>query len=77
MVTDLISYAKWDDSESGILDSTGLRFFIKITFCEKPRCRVKSHLIVMHGRKQAVRWLTMGLFSEFLATQVMMLAREG
>ncbi len=80
IITDLTLYGRWDYTDSGILDSTHLRFFTKSTFFKmlhKANYKVVWELMVIHGKKKAVNLMTFGLFSEFFATQIMVMARKG
>ena len=79
IIADLILNGRWDYTDKGILDSTHLRFFTKSTFYEmlyKANYNIAWQLMVIHGKKKAANFLTLGIFSEFLATQIMVLAKK-
>lgn len=80
IIADLTLYGRWDYTDSGILDSTHLRFFTKSTFYEmlhKANYKVGWDLMVIHGKKKVVNLMTFGFFSEFFATQIMVMAKKG
>ncbi|MDF0673221.1 MAG: class I SAM-dependent methyltransferase [Nitrospira sp.] len=80
IIADLTLYGRWDYTDSGILDSTHLRFFTKSTFFEmlhKANYKVEWEAMVVHGRKKVVDLITFGMFSEFLTTQIMVMAKKG
>jgi len=79
IITDLTLHGRWDYTDSGILDSTHLRFFTKSTFFEmlhKANYQIEWESMVVHGKKKFVNLITFGMFSEFLTTQIMVMAKK-
>lgn len=79
IITDLALRGRWDYADSGILDSTHLRFFTKSTFFEmlhKANYKIVWESMVVHGKKKVVNLITFGIFSEFLTTQIMVMAKK-
>jgi 2-polyprenyl-3-methyl-5-hydroxy-6-metoxy-1,4-benzoquinol methylase len=80
LLRDLIIFGKWEYRDAGILDRTHLRFFAKkdiITALSGAHFEVLSHKMWINGKKQGgFNALTLGLFKEFLGSQIVVSARR-
>lgn len=76
---DLVLTGRWNYTDKGILDSTHLRFFTKSTFFEmlhNANYRITWQEMSIPGKKKYANLLTFGIFSEFLATQIKVMAKK-
>jgi 2-polyprenyl-3-methyl-5-hydroxy-6-metoxy-1,4-benzoquinol methylase len=79
IISELLLNGTWAYTEAGILDSTHLRFFTKKTFFKMlgdANYSVKWCYLSIHGKKKMANMATFGIFSEFLATQIMVAAKK-
>jgi 2-polyprenyl-3-methyl-5-hydroxy-6-metoxy-1,4-benzoquinol methylase len=79
VIIDLLFHGTWEYTDAGILDSTHLRFFTKSSFIQMLRnanYRVTWLYMSIHGKKRIANKMTFSIFSEFLATQMMIAARK-
>jgi len=79
IITDLVLNGRWEYTDAGILDSTHLRFFTKSSFMgmlHNANYRITWLHMSIHGKKKFANIVTFGMFSEFLATQIMISARK-
>lgn len=79
IIATLVLNGTWEYTEAGILDSTHLRFFTKSSFIDmlhKSNYSVTFLRMSIQGKKKFANMATFGMFSEFLATQIMISARK-
>jgi SAM-dependent methyltransferase len=79
IIVDLVLKGKWQYAPDGILDITHLRFFTRKSFLDmlnKADLSVTWLRMSIHGKKIFANAITCGMFSEFLATQIMIAARK-
>lgn len=80
VLKNLIFRGQWEYVSSGILDRTHLRFFTRRScrrMLEEAGLRVYHEEMIVYGpRKKLVNRATLGLFREFLATQVFCCGRK-
>lgn len=79
IITDLLMGGKWEYADAGILDATHLRFFTKRSFIkmlDEANYRVTWLHMSISGKKMIANKVTFGVFSEFLAPQIMISARK-
>ena len=79
IIAGLILNGTWEYTDAGILDSTHLRFFTKRSFIkmlDNANYKVTWLHLSISGKKKIANRLTLGAFSEFLAPQIMILARK-
>lgn len=80
ILRDLVIFGKWEYCEVGILDNTHLRFFTRQSFLkllEKFNFSVIYNEMLIGGKKQSFfNKITFGIFEEFLASQIMVLAKK-
>ncbi len=76
----LLFVGRWDYTEAGILDNTHLRFFTRRTFLEMLNdadFHVLTQEMWISGRKKNLaNRLTLGVFKEFLGSQIIVTARR-
>ncbi len=80
VLADLMIFGKWNYVEAGILDNTHLRFFTRSTFLQtltQANFEIVKHEMWVSGRKKRLaNTLTLGLFEEFLGSQIMVVAKK-
>lgn len=80
VLTDLAIFGKWNYVEAGILDNTHLRFFTRRTFLQtltQANFEIVKHEMWVSGKKKRLaNRLTLGLFEEFIGSQIMVVARK-
>lgn len=79
ILTDLILFGKWEYVDAGILDNTHLRFFTRKSFnklLQDANYDCYHEEMVIHGNKKNIaNKITIGLFKEFLGSQVIVMAK--
>lgn len=80
VLRDLILIGKWEYKDAGILDRTHLRFFTRkdiVAALSESNFEVLSLKMWINGTKQGgFNALTLGLFKEFLGSQIVVSARR-
>lgn len=81
VLINLVLHGEWQYRDSGILDYTHLRFYTRksaVRMVTEAGLTVDRVPVQIYGpKKLGFNRLTLGLFEEFLATQIMMCARRG
>lgn len=80
ILKDLIILGRWDYTEAGILDKTHLRFFTRRTYIEM---LIISNFTITYKemwlnskKKKLLNRCTLGIFEEFLGSQIMVVAKK-
>lgn len=80
IIFDLIFFGKWEYVDAGILDSTHLRFFTRKTAInllkEANFTNLYWEMIIFGRKKSCFNKFTLGIFEEFLGSQVILTARK-
>lgn len=80
IIKDLVIYGNWEYVNAGIMDQTHLRFFTRNTFInmlQRANYEIDHHEMIIYGnKKNFFNRLTLGLFEEFLGSQVLVIARK-
>jgi hypothetical protein len=80
ILRDLIFKGKFDYTEDGILDYTHLRMFTRKSFLKILRdlhyYDIKKEMIINGTKQNMFNRITMGIFEEYLGSQVTVIARK-